>query len=171
MYGVCRSSEAPEPQSLEEQLYDPTANPCAELRKLNRSLLRSFLQLLSVMVSSPNDAQAKVADIRTLLLNMQHLINTFRPFEAREQLLSILQEQVDAKRRLISEIEEACTAAVEARQMGDGAEWSESTSLLPVALGEPADARLESRAKDPIAAGDCFAHIVSVLNAVPNGNG
>ena len=45
MFGVQRSSEPPQPASLDEQLYDPTAPSCSELRKLNRSLLHSFLQL------------------------------------------------------------------------------------------------------------------------------
>ena len=36
-----------------------------------------------------------------MLLNMQHLLNSFRPFQAREQLISELQGQLDDKRGLI----------------------------------------------------------------------
>ena len=58
MYGVERSSEPPPPQELEQQLYDVGSGyPCNELRKLNVALLESYLQLLHVMVESPESIQ------------------------------------------------------------------------------------------------------------------
>ena len=53
MYGVLRSTEPPAAPELAEQLYSPTAHPCEELRKLNRLLLSSFLELLQNMEQSP----------------------------------------------------------------------------------------------------------------------
>ena len=49
-----------------------------------------------------------VEQIRTLLINMQHLINTFRAYQAREDLISIMQAQVDAKRKLVDQLQRRC---------------------------------------------------------------
>ena len=66
-----------------------------------------------------------VAKLRTVLLNMQHLLNSLRPYQAREELIAILRSQLDAKRQLIEELRsasaecEACNsdeAVAEARQ-------------------------------------------------------
>ena len=54
-----------------------------------------------------------VADIRTLLLNMQHLINSFRPYQARAELIAAVQAQVDAKQRLLDGLRDASTRAAE----------------------------------------------------------
>ena len=40
---------------------------------------------------------------------MQHLINTFRAYQAREDLISIMQAQVDAKQKLADQLRRRCT--------------------------------------------------------------
>lgn len=112
MFGVQRDT-SPEPApELEKQLYPSnTASPCAELRRLNRSLLHSFLQLLQLMEESPMQCNTEVAHIQTLLLNMHHLLNSFRPHHAFDQLIGILQAQVDAKQKLLDELDAASCSA------------------------------------------------------------
>lgn len=61
MFGVTRSTEPPVAPPLEEQVYSTTADRCEELRKLNRSMLQSFLQLLQLMHSSPSQCCDKGA--------------------------------------------------------------------------------------------------------------
>ena len=39
---------------------------------------------------------------------MQHILNSLRPFEAREELIAEARAQVDAKRRLLAELRDAC---------------------------------------------------------------
>ena len=113
MFGVTRTTAPAEAPPLDEQVYSDTAERCAELRKLNRSLLEGFLQLLQLMADSPAQCCDKVADLRTLFLNFQHLLNTFRPHEAREELIATVRQQVAAKQALIDELDAACTSALE----------------------------------------------------------
>lgn len=37
----------------------------------------------------------KVQDIRTILINMHHLINEYRPHQARETLIMMMEEQIE----------------------------------------------------------------------------
>ena len=109
MYGVMRpplGAEVPA-ASLEEQLYDESSTDlCRELRELNQRLRLEFLELLeSMRCNTPMDEHTR--KMRMLLLNMQHLINKFRPYQAREELIAIAQAQVDAKRMLLEECRDA----------------------------------------------------------------
>ena len=137
MFGVARTTGPPVAPQLEEQVYsDATEQRCDELRRLNRSLLQSFLQLTQLMARSPSQCSDKgvpprhprteiaggtavlrphacapyacaVADLRTLFLNFEHLLNTFRPHEAREELIAIVKQQAEAKRQLADELDAA----------------------------------------------------------------
>ena len=41
----------------------------------------------------------KLADLRTIMINMHHLINEYRPHQARETLILMMEEQVERCRR------------------------------------------------------------------------
>jgi hypothetical protein len=108
MYGIARAplGETPTAAPLEKQLYElGSDDPCGELRKLNHTLLSTFLALLQTAQDTPSQCHVRVDEMRHLMLNMQHLINTFRPYQAREELISVAQAQVDAK-RAVKEAEE-----------------------------------------------------------------
>jgi hypothetical protein len=133
MYGVQRPAfgTLPPTPPLERPQYDANADPCTELRELNRVMLRSFLSLLDTMQTAPTQCAAKgapprprsapahasdaapprrcaVEDIKWLMLNVQHLVNTFRPYQAREELIAALQAQVDEKRALVDALRSEC---------------------------------------------------------------
>ena len=127
----------PEAGILEQQLYDPQSdNPCGELRKLNRALLAAYTDLLQVCQDSPTECNSKVDEIRVLLLNLQHLINTFRPYQAREDIISALQEQIDSKRQLIADMRDACAECATV----------ETTGEVQDSMPEPDDMEIDAEA-------------------------
>lgn len=66
-----------------------------ELRKLNHSLLVNFLDLLDLLVRFPDSPRRaeKVEDLSLLFIHIHHLLNEFRPHQARETLRVMLELQ------------------------------------------------------------------------------
>eukprot|EP01103_Thecamoeba_quadrilineata_P015191 TRINITY_DN4719_c0_g1_i1.p1 TRINITY_DN4719_c0_g1~~TRINITY_DN4719_c0_g1_i1.p1 ORF type:complete len:219 (-),score=40.31 TRINITY_DN4719_c0_g1_i1:8-664(-) len=81
------------------QLFSETnLNPILELKKLNRTLLITFLKLLEVLINNPANSQPIVDQISVLCVNMHFLINSYRPHQARQSLIEIMENQ---KRRRV----------------------------------------------------------------------
>lgn len=72
----------------------PPLDRSRELTILARSLLLNFLELASLLANDPGSAAAKLDDLRTLFLNAHHLVNEYRPYQAREALIALLEERV-----------------------------------------------------------------------------
>jgi len=70
-----------------------------ELKKLNQSILVNFLDLLDLLIKAPDSPKRdeKIEDLNLLFINMHHLVNEFRPHQARETLRVML--HVQRKRR------------------------------------------------------------------------
>jgi len=66
-----------------------------ELRKLNQSILVNFLDLLDILIRSPDSPKRdeKIEDLNLLFIHMHHLTNEFRPHQARETLRVMLYVQ------------------------------------------------------------------------------
>ena len=66
-----------------------------ELRKLNHSVLVNFLDMIDILIKSPESPKRdeKIEDINLLFIHMHHLINEFRPHQARETLRVMLMVQ------------------------------------------------------------------------------
>ncbi|XP_071452603.1 mediator of RNA polymerase II transcription subunit 7 [Hetaerina americana] len=66
-----------------------------ELRKLNHSLLVNFLDLLDLLVQCPESPRRgeKVEDLSLLFIHIHHLLNEFRPHQARETLRVMMELQ------------------------------------------------------------------------------
>ncbi|TDZ39093.1 Mediator of RNA polymerase II transcription subunit 7 [Colletotrichum spinosum] len=69
-----------------------------ELKKMAKSLLLNFLELVSVMAVVPDDAVSKIDDLRTLFINFHHVLNEYRPHQARESAIALMQSNLDRTR-------------------------------------------------------------------------
>ncbi|KAG7400484.1 Mediator of RNA polymerase II transcription subunit 7 [Phytophthora boehmeriae] len=70
----------------------------AQMKKINRSLLANFVELVDVLIKKPAMFNEKLDDVELLFLNMHNLINAFRPHQARETVIQMLKTQVQERR-------------------------------------------------------------------------
>jgi mediator of RNA polymerase II transcription subunit 7 len=73
------------------------------LNRFNRSIIIEYISLLGVVALNPTSEHKdrKLKHILTLVCNMHALINEYRPHQARETLIRIMEEQVARKKREI----------------------------------------------------------------------
>ncbi|RCI16975.1 hypothetical protein L249_3078 [Ophiocordyceps polyrhachis-furcata BCC 54312] len=69
-----------------------------ELKCMAKSLLLNFLELTGLLSRSPAHAEAKMQDLRTLFINMHHVLNEYRPHQARESAMEMMQDHLDRTR-------------------------------------------------------------------------
>ncbi|XP_046686627.1 LOW QUALITY PROTEIN: mediator of RNA polymerase II transcription subunit 7-like [Homalodisca vitripennis] len=99
MFGNTYSTDDAIIRPLETQgfkrLYPQHYDRKRELRKLNHSLFVNFLDLLDLLVRCPDSTHrtAKVEDLSLLFIHIHHLLNEFRPHQARETLRVMLELQ------------------------------------------------------------------------------
>lgn len=65
------------------------------MKKLNHSITASFLDLVDICSRNPESEAraAKIDDLTLLFIHMHHLVNEFRPHQARETLRVMLEQQ------------------------------------------------------------------------------
>ncbi|ELU01387.1 hypothetical protein CAPTEDRAFT_181064 [Capitella teleta] len=99
MFGVTFHADDQIIRPLESQnlrrLYPQNYDHKRELKKLNHSILVNFLDLLDILIKSPDSPKRpeKIDDLTLLFIHMHHLINEFRPHQARETLRVMMDEQ------------------------------------------------------------------------------
>lgn len=93
---IVRPLESQGFRRLHPQSYDHKR----ELKKLNHSILANFLDLLDILIKTPDSPKRneKLEDLNLLFIHMHHLINEFRPHQARETLRVMMELQ--KKKRL-----------------------------------------------------------------------
>ncbi|KAL6811825.1 MED7 domain-containing protein [Trichoderma camerunense] len=69
-----------------------------ELKRLTKSLLLNFLEMVGTLARNAGDAEAKIADLRTILINIHHILNEYRPHQARESAIEMMQDHLDRTR-------------------------------------------------------------------------
>lgn len=113
VFGVPTTLEQ-QPQSLAErgveQLFPDRdsvyKNPQPQLIALARSLLTTFLSLLGILSQSPELWDEQTYALRHICENMHALINGYRPHQARETLILMMEERIAQKRDEIRRINE-----------------------------------------------------------------
>lgn len=87
------------------QLY-PSTGPIdhsAYLLRVVRSLHLNFQELSVLLSRNPTLKDPKLADIKTLFQNAHWLINMYRPHQARESLIAMMEEEIAEAEREIEE--------------------------------------------------------------------
>jgi hypothetical protein len=115
----------------------------SELKKLNRALIFSFLELLEVLVKNPALYQKKVDDLEVIFVNMHHLLNSFRPHQARSYIISVLEEQVTKKKSAVASLRS--TFAHVETTMRQLSEQIEKEATLPVVAARAEASAMEVR--------------------------
>lgn len=66
-----------------------------ELKKLNHSLFANFLDLIDLLIKHPDSPRRneKIDDLSLLFVHIHHLLNEFRPHQARETLRVLMELQ------------------------------------------------------------------------------
>lgn len=99
MFGNSFNNEDSIIRPLESQgfkrLYPQHFDRKKELKKLNHSLLVNFLDLIDLLVNYPDSPRRteKIEDLSLLFVHIHHLLNEFRPHQARETLRVMLEVQ------------------------------------------------------------------------------
>ncbi|CAG8435607.1 7950_t:CDS:2 [Funneliformis mosseae] len=97
-------------ESEQKQLYPSgEIDRVAELKKLNNSAIFNFLELLNSLVKEPERSLDKLEQIKTIFVNMKHMLNEYRPHQSRETLRLMMRNQLENRRRATEEIQNRCS--------------------------------------------------------------
>lgn len=101
------SSPAPETDGESSSKPAPAQplNHAYYLLKISKSLLLNFLEFVGILSITPEQFESKVEDLRNLFINAHHLLNLYRPHQARESLIMMMEEQLDRTREEIREMD------------------------------------------------------------------
>ncbi|KAL4800650.1 MED7 protein-domain-containing protein [Aspergillus venezuelensis] len=75
------------------------------LLKISKSLLLNFLEFVGILSVAPDQFEPKVEDIRNLFINAHHLLNLYRPHQARESLIMMMEEQLKRTKKEIQQMD------------------------------------------------------------------
>ncbi|PLB47710.1 mediator of RNA polymerase II transcription subunit 7 [Aspergillus steynii IBT 23096] len=97
----------PEPSSADDrQGSQPRPlNHAHYLLRISKSLLLNFLEFVGILSVDPEQFQPKVEDLRNLFINAHHLLNLYRPHQARESLILMMEEQLSRSREEIQQMD------------------------------------------------------------------
>ncbi|KAI9841896.1 MAG: Mediator of RNA polymerase II transcription subunit 7 [Thelocarpon superellum] len=91
------ATPAPDQPDSSSQAATPARNKdrAFYLQKITQSLLLNFMELVGILSTNPAQYEEKIHDLRTLFVNAHHLLNEYRPHQARESLALLMEEQLD----------------------------------------------------------------------------
>jgi len=64
-----------------------------------------FLELLDCLIHDASQFRPRVEDMELIIVNMYHLLNTYRPHQARARLISMMEEQLNSRNEMIQTID------------------------------------------------------------------
>ncbi|KAJ3381978.1 Mediator of RNA polymerase II transcription subunit 7 [Lobulomyces angularis] len=109
-----RSLEELKIEKLFVENEDGQVDRSTELKKLNLDVLKNFVELLRTLRKNPYNYEEKVEKIRLTLINMHYLLNGYRPHQARDILILMMEQQIQRRKEMKEELHKCC---VEVRKM------------------------------------------------------
>ncbi|KAF7594425.1 Mediator of RNA polymerase II transcription subunit 7 [Aspergillus hancockii] len=105
--GITQLYPSPTDDADQEQTSEPSRplNHAYYLLKISKSLLLNFLEFVGILSVSPEQFESKVEDLRNLFINAHHLLNLYRPHQARESLILMMEEQLSRTREEIQQMD------------------------------------------------------------------
>ncbi|KAL8699207.1 MAG: hypothetical protein Q9201_006135 [Fulgogasparrea decipioides] len=119
--------ETPAPPSTDDPSKDPP-NP-RRLLQTTRRLLLTFLSLTNSLATDPETWAPKWDEMRALFSEANAIINEYRPHQARETLIHMMEEQVERCKTETKGCREACERV---KQVVDGVERGEGFRVSDV---------------------------------------
>lgn len=102
----------PATEAGDEQALSRPARPLNHayyLLKISKSLLLNFLEFIGILSVAPEQFEPKLEDMRNLFVNAHHLLNLYRPHQARESLILMMEEQLHKTKEEIEEMDQVKT--------------------------------------------------------------
>jgi mediator of RNA polymerase II transcription subunit 7 len=112
LYPLSTSAGASSDWTLDRSLY---------LKNLTRSIMLSFLELTGILSQSLSDAARKQDEVKTMYVNALHLINEYRPHQARESLILRMEEEVEKGRKEVEDVRKLKERVEALVEVGGGA--------------------------------------------------
>lgn len=94
-----------------KQVYDANRTTQEELKRLNKSILHKFLELLDFLVNDPEHANSKVEELELLFVNFHYLLNGYRTHQGRQTMISWLEEQLERRSKALDNIRQLLSEA------------------------------------------------------------
>ena len=92
--------------------------------------MMSFIELIGLLAVNPPQAKDKSEHLQRLFQNALHLINEYRPHQARESLITMMERQIQKLRDEIDKVKEM-EKKVNILMAGLGKEETEGVSASP----------------------------------------
>lgn len=161
-------------RSLESQgfrrLYPMHFDRRRELKKLNHSLLVNFLDLLDLLVHCPDSPKRaeKGEDLSLLFIHIHHLLNEFRPHQARETLRVMMElqkrQRVETAMRFQKHLEKVHDILQNALQSLPDQMETDSKFIMPTEVLE----QLENQQSDGANTDPCYELDRMMCNIIDN---
>ncbi|OLL26200.1 Mediator of RNA polymerase II transcription subunit 7 [Neolecta irregularis DAH-3] len=94
----------------------PGPQTIMNMKSLSRQLLLNYLELVGVMGINPEKFPEKIEHLRILFINIHHLLNEYRPHQARETLALLMEDFLSKSRAQIENARRACADTQETLQ-------------------------------------------------------
>merc|ERR1712004_779467 len=92
------------------------------MKSINISIVKKYLDLLDLLIRNPvAEERIKIhEDLELLFINFHHLVNEYRPHQARETLIALLKDQITSRKvttanltKLLAAIRKLLTASLQ----------------------------------------------------------